>query len=126
MAKSMKSALLKSTTAERESLDDRFSKADKILGTSKKTTTKKATTKTTAKKAPPKPKVKIIRDAFTMPEPDYALIKTIQDKALKSGLVVNKSEIIRAGLLALNSMGNSSLKQAVNKVEKVKTGRPKE
>ena len=73
----MKGALKNSMSSERDSLNDRFSKADKLLGT--KTTTKKTTAKRAAKKAP-KPKEKVIRDAFTMPESDYGLIKTIQGK----------------------------------------------
>ena len=125
MGRDMKSALKNSMSAERESLNDRFSKADKILGGTKPTSTKTTTHKKT-KKAAPKPQEKVIRDAFTMPESDYGLIKTIQDKALKSGMVVNKSELIRAGLKALNGMNTTLLKQAINKVEKVKTGRPKD
>ena len=112
-------------TAERESLNDRFSKADKLLG-GRKTTSTKTTTQKKTKKADPRPQEKVIRDAFTMPESDYGLIKTIQDKALKSGIVVNKSELIRAGLQTLNKMNTGLLQQAINRVEKVKTGRPKE
>ncbi len=70
-------------------------------------------------------KVKVVRDSFTMPQADYGLIADIKLKALKSGLHVKKSELLRAGLQALSKLNTAQLKQAVNSLEKIKTGRPK-
>lgn len=70
-------------------------------------------------------KVKVVRDSFTMPQSDYDLIAVIKQKALKSGLHVKKSELLRAGLQALSKLNTAQLKQAVNNLEKIKTGRPK-
>ena len=70
-------------------------------------------------------KVKVVRDSFTMPQVDYGLIAEIKQKALKSGLHVKKSELLRAGLQALSKLSTAQLKQAVNSLEKIKTGRPK-
>jgi hypothetical protein len=70
-------------------------------------------------------KVKVVRDSFTMPQIDYDLIAEIKQKALKSGVQVKKSELLRAGLQALSKLNAAQLKQAVTNLEKIKTGRPK-
>jgi hypothetical protein len=70
-------------------------------------------------------KVKVVRDSFTMPQIDYDLIAEIKQKALKAGLHVKKSELLRAGLQTLSKLNAAQLKQAVAKLEKIKTGRPK-
>jgi len=69
---------------------------------------------------------KVKRDSFTMPEDDYALIGKLIGKLMKSGVLMNKGEILRAGLKALNSMPIKDLKDICDQVEKIKTGRPKE
>jgi hypothetical protein len=92
---------------------------------------KRVVAKTVATKAPKKVKkekkvaVKVVRDSFTMPQVDYDLIADIKQKALKAGLHVKKSELLRAGLQALSKLNTTQLKQAVNNLEKIKTGRPK-
>lgn len=69
-------------------------------------------------------KVKVVRDSFTMPQADYELIAVMKQKALKSGLHVKKSELLRAGLQALSKLTVVQLKRAVTGLEKIKTGRP--
>ncbi|MBI5006645.1 MAG: hypothetical protein HZB95_05905 [Nitrosomonadales bacterium] len=70
-------------------------------------------------------KVKVVRDSFTMPQADYELIAGIKQKALKSGLHVKKSELLRAGLQALSKLTVVQLKRAISGLEKIKTGRPR-
>jgi hypothetical protein len=70
-------------------------------------------------------KVKVVRDSFTMPQIDYDLIAEIKQKALKAGLHVKKSELLRAGLQTLSKLNSAQLKLTVAKLEKIKTGRPK-
>ncbi len=70
-------------------------------------------------------KVKVVRDSFTMPQIDYDLISEIKQKALKAGLHVKKSELLRAGLQMLSKLNSAQLKQTVATLEKIKTGRPK-
>jgi len=70
-------------------------------------------------------KVKVVRDSFTMPQIDYDLIAEIKQKALKVGLHVKKSELLRAGLQALSKLNSAQLKQTISNLEKIKTGRPK-
>lgn len=68
---------------------------------------------------------KIIYDAFTIPEKDHAIIGKSQARARKVGVSASKSEIVRAGLIALDAMSDSSFARAIGRVERIKTGRPK-
>jgi hypothetical protein len=70
-------------------------------------------------------KVKVVRDSFTMPQADYDLIAALKQKALKAGLQVKKSELLRASLKALSRLSAAQLKRAISDLEKIKTGRPK-
>ncbi|TCK96959.1 hypothetical protein [Paraburkholderia sp. BL9I2N2] len=70
-------------------------------------------------------KEKVVRDSFTMPKPDYEKIAALKRKCLNAGVSVSKSELLRAGLLLLDSAPTAeSLLAAVSAVETVKTGRP--
>ena len=102
---------------------------DTAKTTAKKPLVEKAPAPTLAKAAVKKPKkepkVKIVRDSFTMPQSDYLKIAEIKETCLKAGLPVKKSEVLRAGLRALVGMDTTQLKRAMAGVEKIKTGRPK-
>tara|TARA_R110001606_G_C15400859_1_gene652972 strand:- start:2794 stop:3195 length:402 start_codon:yes stop_codon:yes gene_type:complete len=69
---------------------------------------------------------KVKRDSFTMPEDDYELIHKLINKLMKAGMLMNKGEILRAGLKALNDMSVKELKDVCDQVERIKTGRPPE
>ncbi|PMS26863.1 hypothetical protein [Paraburkholderia rhynchosiae] len=69
-------------------------------------------------------KDKVVRDSFTMPKSDYEKIAALKQKCLAAGVSVKKSEILRAGLLMLESAAEKRLLAAVSAVEQVKTGRP--
>ena len=69
-------------------------------------------------------KVKVIRDSFSFPEEDYQIISALKKTCLTDGVHVKKGEILRAGLHLLTKLDIEGLKQAVEQVEKVKTGRP--
>jgi hypothetical protein len=98
--------------------------------------TKKPTTKVKAAAPAPKvagasakvaksKKVKLIRDSFTMPSFDYDLIAALKVKALNSKAMLKKSELLRAGLHALNKLDAKQLIALVGTLAVVKTGRPK-
>lgn len=70
-------------------------------------------------------RVKVVRDSFTMPQADYDLIAALKEKALGAGLQVKKSELLRAGLLALDKLSVAQLKRAVTGLDKIQIGRPK-
>ena len=69
-------------------------------------------------------KAKVIRDSFSFPEQDYLKISELKKTCLAAGIHVKKGEILRAGLHLLTKLNLAELKQAVEQVEKVQTGRP--
>ncbi|REG58093.1 hypothetical protein B0G80_0738 [Paraburkholderia sp. BL6669N2] len=69
-------------------------------------------------------KEKVVRDSFTMPKSDYDKIAALKQKCLEAGVSVKKGEILRAGLVLLESAALKRLLAAVSAVEQVKTGRP--
>jgi hypothetical protein len=71
-----------------------------------------------------KPKLKVMRDSFTMPQSEYQKIAEIKALCLKSGMQIKKSEVLRAGVIALCAMDEKQLKAALNGLDKIKTGRP--
>jgi len=70
-------------------------------------------------------KTKVIRDSFSFPEEDYLKISVLKKACLAAGIHIKKGEILRAGLHLLTQLNLDELKQAVEQVEKVQTGRPK-
>ncbi|RKF50643.1 hypothetical protein [Paraburkholderia fungorum] len=77
-----------------------------------------------ARKAKPPKKEKVVRDSFTMPKSDYDRIASLKQKCLEAGVSVKKSELLRAGLMMLESAAPQRLLAAVSSLETVKTGRP--
>ena len=82
---------------------DRFKRADSIL-------TKKQ-------------KSSVVRDTFSMPPDDYALIEEIRTAAAKEGRISTKSEVVRAGLQVLSLLKGHELVDALNRLEKIYPGR---
>lgn len=111
----MKEALDASLRAESQATADRFARAEAYFDTREHRTAP----------APALPvREKVIRDGFTMPAGDYALIAQMQAVCLQAGLHVTKSEVLRAGLQSLRQLAPEALEQIVLALEKVKTGRP--
>lgn len=85
--------------------------------------------KAAAPAASPKPvkvKAKLVRDSFTMPRADFALIDTLKERALSFKRPAKKSELLRAGLYALSALSNTQLKAALDALTPLKPGRPKQ
>ncbi len=74
--------------------------------------------------APKAPKEKPVRDSFTMPPAEYAVIAAIKQRALQLGHPAKKSEVLRAGLKTLAAMSDKVLLAALQAVPPLKTGRP--
>ncbi len=114
--KDMKSALGASLKAEEQAVRSRFEKAESVIGGGK-----------SAPRAPEQPgngADKVIRDSFTIPGDEYELISQIRKRCMKAGIGANKSEILRAGLAALQAMPDRELASLFGKLPRVKTGRP--
>lgn len=77
-----------------------------------------------AEKVVKKPKLKVVRDSFTMPQNEYEKIADIKALCLKAGVQVKKSEVLRAGVIALCALDEAQLNAAMGALDKIKTGRP--
>ncbi len=118
--KNLSSALIGSLKSEQ----DKFAAADEVLN-KVGVAVKKREIKTEKKELPPKSnKEKLVRDAFTMPESDHALLAKLINSALSAGYKINKSEVVRAGLHLLNRLSKKELIAACEAVNKLKQGRP--
>lgn len=69
-------------------------------------------------------KPKLVRDSFTIPKAEYAVIDSLKQRAAQGGHPVKKSELLRAGLMALAAMKDPALLKTVKAVPPLKTGRP--
>ncbi|MDB5956260.1 hypothetical protein [Ramlibacter sp.] len=69
-------------------------------------------------------KAKLVRDSFTMPKVEYAVLDELKLRAAKLGRPTKKSEVLRAGVQALAAMGDAAFLATVNGVLAIKTGRP--
>ncbi len=65
----------------------------------------------------------VVRDTFSMPASDYALIRELNERALKRGIATNKSALVRAGLRLLRDLGDAAFDEAVSSTERMKPGR---
>ena len=75
---------------------------------------------------PAKPhKPKLVRDSFTIPKDEYAVLEALKSRALGLGQHVRKSELLRAGIQALAAMNDRTFLKAFAAVPTLKTGRPK-
>lgn len=70
-------------------------------------------------------KIKLVRDSFTMPAEDWALIAQLKERALVFKRPAKKSELLRAGLQALVALPDAQLKAALERLLPLKPGRPK-
>lgn len=75
-------------------------------------------------KAKKERKAKLIRDSFKFPEQEYLAFEALKSRCIAKGYAAKKSELVRAGLLALAAMTDEDLLKNVSAVEKLKTGRP--
>ncbi len=72
-----------------------------------------------------KARLKLVRDSFTMPQQDFGLIATLKQRALALQRPAKKSELLRAGLQALQRLPDEALLAALESLAAIKTGRPK-
>jgi len=69
-------------------------------------------------------KPKLVRDSFTIPKLEYLKLEELKHRSVKLGNSIKKSELIRAGIMALAAMSDTNFLKAINAVPAVKTGRP--
>jgi hypothetical protein len=76
-------------------------------------------------KKPPKQRTRLVRDSFTMPEPDFALIAALKARTMAAQRETKKSELLRAGLQVLMALDDGMLMNALGRLQPLKLGRPK-
>ena len=81
-----------------------------------------------AKPAAAKPvkvkKPKMVRDSFTFPKAEYAVLDALKLRSAKLGHPVKKTELLRAGIKAIAAMQDAALLDTLRAVPSLKTGRP--
>lgn len=70
-------------------------------------------------------KPKLVRDSFTMPESEYAVLSAVKKACLSAGVEVKKSQLLRIGLLLLSQTDLAKLKMLIAGLAPLKAGRPK-
>jgi len=97
---------------------------------------KKPVAKKTASKAvgmPPSPPERaasetarptLVRDSFTMPEQEYAVLLEVKQACLRAGIDVKKSELLRIGVALLGQLDLTTLQAVLAALPQLKTGRP--
>lgn len=77
-----------------------------------------------ADKADKAKKPKLVRDTFRIPKNEYGLLEELKQRAAKLGRPTKKSEVLRAGVMALAGMGDATFLATVSGVPAVKAARP--
>lgn len=70
-------------------------------------------------------KPKLVRDSFTMPEAEYAVLGDVKKACLAAGVEVKKSQLLRIGLELLKKTEMAQLKTMIAALPALKAGRPK-
>jgi hypothetical protein len=66
----------------------------------------------------------LVRDSFTMPEQEYAVLGAVKQACLKAGFEVKKSELLRIGVALLGQLDAATLRAVLAELPQLKTGRP--
>ena len=67
-------------------------------------------------------KPKLVRDRFSFPKAEYAVLDSLKDRAVKAGKAVKKSELLRAGLKALAALPDLAFRTALDALPARKRG----
>jgi len=85
----------------------------------------KAAVKTEKKEEVKLKKVKQVRDSFTMPETEYAVLSQVKKNCLKVGFEIKKSDLLRIGVSLIKKLETGQLKTLLAGLTPLKVGRPK-
>jgi hypothetical protein len=69
-------------------------------------------------------KNKLVRDSFTIPKAEYAVLNELKQRATKLAQPAKKTEILRAGVMLLQGLTDAAFLAALAAVPNLKTGRP--
>jgi hypothetical protein len=111
----MKQALGASLKAEEQAVRSRFEKAKTVL---------REKPPTPREQPKPEPAAQVNTDNFTVPDCQDELISRIRRRCLKMGIRPDKSEVLTAGLDALDAMPDRDLERLLVSPRRVETRRP--
>lgn len=77
-----------------------------------------------ARPAAPDARPVLVRDSFTMPEQEYAVLLDVKQACLRAGIDVKKSELLRIGVALLGQLDVATLQGVLAALPQLKTGRP--
>ena len=66
----------------------------------------------------------LVRDSFTMPDGEYAVLANVKQACLKAGFEIKKSELLRIGVALVGRLDIATLRQVLDGLPQLKTGRP--
>lgn len=64
----------------------------------------------------------VVRDTFSMPPQDYALVAALRTRAARLGRNTSKSEVVRAGLRLLQSVEDEQFAAVLSKLTRTSPG----
>jgi hypothetical protein len=70
-------------------------------------------------------KQKLVRDSFTMPRPDFALIDMLKERMVAYRRPTKKSDLLRAGLHTLMALPDVKVREVLDGLAPLKAGRPR-
>lgn len=120
-------ALQASVTKESAAVADRFAKADAVL-LSGSTRLERAGLAGQHRRPTPAAATsgyqsEVVRDTFSIPVAEYAVIQELRQAAARQGRICTKSEIVRAGLRSLADLPAEAFGRVLDAIERIKPGR---
>jgi hypothetical protein len=113
--KDRQSAFRSSLKAEEEAVEGRFERAETVLARG----TKKGGKSAPAVAPPPR----AVRDSFSMPEDEYAIIAHVKKRLIKKEIAANKSQVVRMAFALLKRLGDKELVELFESLPEVRAGR---
>lgn len=66
-----------------------------------------------------------VRATFSLPASAIAEIEDLRTELAQRGVILNRSEVVRLGLIALRQLSDSECLRSVDELDRLKAGRPK-
>lgn len=76
------------------------------------------------KKTVSKNSERVVRATFSLPGSALGEIDALRKKLALDGYILNKSEVVRVGLVALDGLTNKHTKAVICELERLRAGRP--
>jgi hypothetical protein len=71
----------------------------------------------------PKGESSVVRETFSLPPNDSSAIEAVRRRGAVAGVMLNRSEVVRAGIAALLKVDGKTFNEVVSGVPKLKSGR---